>query len=222
MSRPRPLHVPCRARPAPEPPSRRQRAAVQRRAAVRRRERSWSVALAGRDRTRGGRTALGGRDRRFLLVAGCLTEPRPHPGRPFPRRDEDLHVGRPRGLSPAPGRQGADPGSRPGQLALPIRPAEGDIQGPQEHRQDEQAGHRSVNVEVVARSCCQTASGSSAIRPPVAERIAASNGSFGPGTDSAAVGATSPTVRPSADVPGFVWVSRIAYAPGSISPSVVS
>ena len=56
--------------------------------------------------------------------------------------------------------------------------------------------------------------------PPAAARTDARNGSLAPSCRySAAVGATSPTVRPSGDDPGRVCVIRTAYAPGSISPS---
>ena len=59
--------------------------------------------------------------------------------------------------------------------------------------------------------------------PPVAARSEARNGSLAPSCRySAAVWATSPTVRPSGDDPGRVWVTRTAYAPGSISPSGAS
>ena len=74
-----------------------------------------------------------------------------------------------------------------------------------------------------SRSWRHGSSGVSTTLPPVAVRSAARNGSFAPSRRySAAVGATSPTVRPERRRPGRVWVTRTAYAPGSISPSGAS
>ncbi len=72
-------------------------------------------------------------------------------------------------------------------------------------------GHSSVNWSVAVRSCRHGSSAVSTARPPVAARSAARYGSLAPRTRySAGVCATSPTVRPSGDTPGFVWVIRTA------------
>ena len=76
---------------------------------------------------------------------------------------------------------------------------------------------------VVRRSWTHGSSGVTTSAPPVAVRSAARNGSLVPSSRySAAVGATSPTVRPSGVEPGLVWVTRTPYAPGSSSPSGAS
>ena len=84
-------------------------------------------------------------------------------------------------------------------------------------------GHRSVNRSVAIRSWIHGSVGLVMTVPPVAARREARNGSFAPSSRySAAVGATSPTVRANGVVPGRVCVIRTAYAPGSISPRFVS
>ena len=80
------------------------------------------------------------------------------------------------------------------------------------------------NATVVRRSWTHGSSGVS-IDGPAGRRRGAPRGtarSCPSSRYSAAVGATSPTVRPSGVVPGRVWVTRTAYAPGSISPSGAS
>ena len=73
------------------------------------------------------------------------------------------------------------------------------------------SGHSSVKRSVPVRSWIHGSVGAVTTPPPVADRSEARNGSLAPSWRySAEVGATSPTVRPSGDVPGRVWVIRTA------------
>ena len=73
------------------------------------------------------------------------------------------------------------------------------------------SGHRSVYRLVAVRLRIQGSSGARTSAPPVAFRRAARKGSFAPSSRySAEVGATSPMVRPSGEVPGLIWVTRTA------------
>ena len=111
----------------------------------------------------------------------------------------------PRTRGPAPSPDPAHPAARRRELAPPDRhPPQGDVERPQQQREDQQqrpqVGEPVRGGQVVHP---RLGGASSTDRPPVAARSDARNGSLAPsGRYSAAVGATSPTVRPSGDDPG--------------------
>ena len=168
-----------------------------------------------------GRRAAGRRDRRrggsLARPERCATRPATRssgPGRGPPASPPPSRCAAP---PPAPSPDPTDPAARRRQLAPAERhPPQGDVERPQEQRQDQQQRPQvgePVRGGQVVRPRVERASRRPT--PPVAARSAARNGSLAPSSRySAAVGATSPTVRPSGDDPGRVWVTRTAYAPG--------